>query len=59
MTWVLLCALVFAVDGADGGRSSVQPLSNEDQEVVENLSLLQELESARDFDLLQELAIER
>ena len=59
MTWLLAWAVVFAADGGDGGHTSAQRLSVEDQEVVENLSLLQELEGAQDLDLLQELSVER
>ena len=56
LTWALLLAL-------DGGTSTpaagVRALSAEDREVVDNLELLQELDSASDLELLQELAVER
>ena len=50
MAWVVLLALD---GGADAG---VRP---EDQEVIDNLELLQNLESAADLELLQELSLER
>lgn len=49
--WVVLFAL-------DGGTALVQ-LSPEDREVIENLELLQDLDSAADLALLEELAVER
>lgn len=50
LTWVLLLAL-------DGGVAPA--LSAEDLEVVENLELLQNLDSAADLELLEELSVER
>lgn len=47
--WMLLLAL-------DGGTA---PLSAEDREVIDNLELLQELDSAADLELMQELTVER
>ena len=50
MTTALAWALLLALDGgADGG------LSPEDQEVIDNLELLQNLDSAADLELLQEM----
>jgi hypothetical protein len=51
MTTVLAWALLLALDGgADAGL-----LSPEDQEVIDNLELLQNLDSAADLELLQEM----
>ncbi|MDP3155832.1 MAG: hypothetical protein Q8N23_24385 [Archangium sp.] len=52
MSSVLGWVLVFALDGG------VQ-LTAEDREVIENLELLQDLDSAADLELLEELAVER
>lgn len=54
MSTVLTCFLMFALDGG-----VVMELSPEDQEVIENLELLQNLDSAADLELLEELAVER
>jgi hypothetical protein len=53
MNTVLTGLLMFALDGG-----TVQ-LSPEDREVIENLELLQDLDSAADLELLEELAVER
>lgn len=54
---LLLCAAL------DGGTplldAGLRLLSAEDQEVVDNLELLQELDSAADLELLQDLSDER
>ena len=50
LSWVVLFAL-------DGGVAPA--LSPEDLEVVENLELLQNLDSAADLELLEELSVER
>jgi hypothetical protein len=47
LAWTLLLAL-------DGGVIP-PPLTPEDREVVDNLELLQDLESAADLELMQEL----
>lgn len=52
MSFVLGWMLTFALDGG------VQ-LTAEDREVVENLELLQNLDSAADLELLEVLAVER
>ncbi|MBL8912492.1 MAG: hypothetical protein JNM17_17500 [Archangium sp.] len=39
--------------------AGVRLLSPEDQEVVDNLELLENMDSAADFDLLNELTVER
>lgn len=54
--FVLLWALDGGVPLLDAG---VAFLTAEDQEVVDNLELLQELDSAADLELLQELTVER
>lgn len=60
MSTVLAWTLLLALDGGtallDAG---VRMLSAEDREVVDNLELLQEFDSAADLELLQELAVER
>ena len=48
LAWVLLLAL-------DGGVVDAG-VASEDQEVIDNLELLQNLDSAADLELLQELA---
>ncbi|MDP1822651.1 MAG: hypothetical protein Q8L48_05400 [Archangium sp.] len=54
MTTVLAWALLLALDGgSDAG------MSHEDQEVIDNLELLQNLDSAADLELLQELSVDR
>ncbi len=57
MTAVLTAFLLFAFDG--GVDAGVAPLSPEDKEVIENLELLQNLDSAADLELLEELSVER
>lgn len=52
MNIVLGWMLVFALDGG-------VPLTAEDREVIENLELLQDLDSAVDLELFEELAVER
>ena len=52
MSLVLGWMVMFALDG--GVR-----LTAEDREVIENLELLQNLDSAADLELLEELAVER
>lgn len=60
MSTVLTLLLLLALDGGtalvDAGLDWLSP---EDREVVENLELLQDLDSAADLELLQELAVER
>lgn len=60
MSTVLTLLLLLALDGGtalvDAGMDWLSP---EDREVVENLELLQDLDSAADLELLQELAVER
>ncbi|MFZ5438649.1 MAG: hypothetical protein ACOZQL_01505 [Myxococcota bacterium] len=56
MAWVLLCALDGGTPLLDAGLAW---LTAEDQEVVDNLELLQEFDSAADLELLQELTVER
>ncbi len=53
MNTVLTCFLMLALDGG------VVELSPEDREVIENLELLQNLDSAADLELLEELAVEK
>lgn len=50
MAWVVLLALDGGVDAG---------VLHEDQEVIDNLELLQNLDSAADLELLQELSVER
>jgi hypothetical protein len=54
MNTVLTAFLLFALDGG-----VVMDLSPEDKEVIENLELLQNLDSAADLELLEELSVER
>lgn len=56
LAWVLVLALDGGVAVLDAGLAY---LSSEDQEVVDNLELLQELDSAADLELMQELSLER
>ncbi len=53
MSAALAWLVVLALDG--GVDAGARWLSPEDEEVVENLDLLQELDSAADLELLQEL----
>lgn len=53
MRSVLTCFLFFALDGG------AVVLSPEDREVIENLELLQDFDSAADLELLEELSVER
>jgi hypothetical protein len=48
LAWAVMLSL-------DGGTDVPAALSADDVEVVENLDLLQELESVADFELLKEL----
>ena len=60
MSTLLAWALLMALDGGTATPDAgVRALSAEDREVVDNLELLQELDSAADLELLQELAVER
>lgn len=61
MSTVLSWAVLFALDGGLGAAldAGAKWLSAEDQEVVDNLELLQELDSAADLELLRELAREQ
>lgn len=60
MSPVLAWALLLALDGGaalfDAGQRWLSP---EDREVVDNLELLQDLDSAADLELFQELSLER
>ena len=53
MSTMLAWALLFALDG--GVDAGVRWPTPEDQEVIDNLELLQNLDSAADLELLQEL----
>lgn len=59
MTGVLAWVVLLALDGGVAVLDAGLALSSEDQEVVDNLELLQELDSAADLELMQELAVER
>ncbi len=54
MNLVLAWAVLLALDG--GVDAGVPP---EDQEVIDNLELLQNFDSAADLELLQELSLEK
>jgi hypothetical protein len=54
---VLTLMLLLAFDG--GVDSGSRLLTAEDQEVVDNLELLQNLDSASDLELLEELSLDR
>lgn len=56
---VLTVALLMAFDAGALLDAGVRLLSAEDQEVVDNLELLENLDSAADFELLNELTVER
>lgn len=56
---VLTLALLMAFDAGVLFDAGVRLLSAEDQEVVDNLELLENLDSAADFELLNELTVER
>ncbi|MCA2977697.1 MAG: hypothetical protein INH41_21095 [Myxococcaceae bacterium] len=59
----LLAACVLAVDGgvtgAPDASTPLPPLSREDLEVVRQLELLENLDSAADLELLEELSSTR
>ncbi|MFO0600502.1 MAG: hypothetical protein U0228_34665 [Myxococcaceae bacterium] len=57
----LLLVVLLAFDGGTVALldAGVRALTAEDQEVVDNLELLQNLDSAADLELLQELSVER
>lgn len=59
MSSLLVWVLFFALDGGTPLDAGKVTLSAEDQEVVDNLELLQNLDSAADLDLLQELSVDR
>lgn len=64
MIRALVVAWVFAVDGGTPAPDASSPaprpaLSAEDLEVVKNLELLENLDSASELELLQELSFER
>jgi len=60
MSTVLAWTLLLALDGGTARPDAgVRTLTPEDREVVDNLELLQELDSASDLELLQELSVER
>lgn len=56
---VLALALLAAFDAGVVIDAGIRLLSPEDQEVVDNLELLENMDSAADFDLLNELTVER
>ncbi|MFT3713985.1 MAG: hypothetical protein QM817_40505 [Archangium sp.] len=56
---VLALAMLLAFDAGVVIDAGVKLLSAEDQEVVDNLELLENMDSAADFELLNELTLER
>lgn len=59
---LLKIAVLLLLGAFDAGvllDAGVRLLSPEDQEVVDNLELLENMDSAADFDLLNELTVER
>ena len=55
LAWAALAAL----DGGSARPDASVPQDEADREVIENLELLQNLDSAGDLELLRELALER
>jgi hypothetical protein len=56
---ILTIAMLLAFDAGVLIDAGVKLLSPEDQEVVDNLELLENMDSAADFELLNELTVER
>ncbi len=59
MTVLLHLVVSLALDGGLTPTAAGAKPGLEDLEVVENLDLLENLESSADFELLQELSVER
>jgi hypothetical protein len=58
MTHLLSLVVLMSLDGGAGLDGGLR-LRPEDAEVVRDLELLENLDPARDFDLLEELSVER